>query len=61
MINSERPWETSTERQVINVGDFSDRVRWDAFLGLAASREVAAHCHRHCSTCVAQGVRAMRT
>jgi hypothetical protein len=35
MINSERPWETSTERQVINIGEFSDRFHWDACLGLA--------------------------
>ncbi|GBO54164.1 hypothetical protein APA_2112 [Pseudanabaena sp. lw0831] len=44
MINSERPWETSTERQVIDVGDFSDRVRWDAFLGLAASTSCTSVC-----------------
>ena len=34
---------------------------WDGFLGFARGRPFAAHCHRHCSTCVAQSIRAMRT
>ena len=37
MIDSDRPWETSIEQQVINVGEFNDRVHWGAFLGLSAS------------------------
>ena len=34
---------------------------WDTFLGLAKSRLFASHCKCHCSTCVAQHIRAMRT
>ena len=34
---------------------------WDTFLGLARSRLFASHCKCHCSTCVAQHIRAMRT
>ncbi|OYQ63464.1 hypothetical protein B9G53_16985 [Pseudanabaena sp. SR411] len=37
MIYSDRPWETSVEREVINIGEFNDRVHWGAFLGLSAS------------------------
>jgi hypothetical protein len=38
MIYSDRPWETSIEREVINnVEEFHDRVHWGAFLGLSAS------------------------
>jgi len=34
---------------------------WGIFLGFARSRLFASHCKCHCSTCVAQHVRAMRT
>src|SRR5918911_1802015 len=33
----------------------------DGFSGLAPARAVASLCRRHCSTCVAQPMRAMRT
>ena len=38
-----------------------DNPNWDDFSGLAPACAIAAHCCRHCSTCVAQPVRAMRT
>ncbi len=34
---------------------------WGRFWGLAPPRGLAAHCTDHCSTCVALGIRAMRT
>ena len=34
-------------------------LNWDAFLGFALPRGFAPLCLRHCSTCVAQGVRGM--
>ena len=36
-------------------------LHWAGGWRFAAPRGVAAHCHRHCSVCVAPGVRAMRT
>ena len=33
---------------------------YDAVWGFASARAVAAHCRRHCSTCVAQAIKAMR-
>jgi hypothetical protein len=33
---------------------------YDAVWGFAPARAVAAHCRRHCSTCVAQAIKAMR-
>ena len=32
----------------------------DVVWGFAPARAVAAHCRRHCSTCVAQAIKAMR-
>ena len=34
---------------------------WDVFYRFAPSRDIASHCIRHCSTCVALGIRAMMT
>jgi len=34
---------------------------YDALSRFASSREVAAHCTRHCSVCVAQDIKAMLT
>ena len=32
---------------------------WDNFYGLALCRQMASHCNYHCSTCVAQDIRAV--
>ena len=36
-------------------------LNWGQFLGFAPPRGIAAFCTGHCSTCVALGIRAMRT
>jgi len=36
-------------------------LNWDQFWGFAPSRDIAAHCTGHCSTCAALDIRAIRT